>query len=129
MYGVSENAVGLRMVSNFKFAVSVTANSASPTAENSCTYEYNAPQRDVTLRHYTLVKYDLGAQRLLPGANVFDGCITELSSENGPLNFSNNSAVCGSTYDTTGRFKRYFGNVVLKFNYLDIANAVFNISV
>ncbi|KAJ3290323.1 hypothetical protein HDU79_003386 [Rhizoclosmatium sp. JEL0117] len=111
-----------------KFSITITADSAFPSAENSCVYEYIAADRFSLIRDFTLVRYDLGGTPLLPGTNVEDGCIKNASTENLVLLFTNMSDVCG-TSDPNSRFSRYFGPSQVRFYYVDVADGYFNITI
>ncbi|KAJ3072476.1 hypothetical protein HDU99_002182, partial [Rhizoclosmatium hyalinum] len=128
VYGVDESAVSLNMISYLKFGISITTNPDSPTADDSCVYEYVARQRDVILRQFTLVKYSLGSQTLLPGASIDDGCILTAVQTERTITFTNlNDALCGPS---SSRFERYFGsrNLVVNWRVLDMATGVYNVS-
>ncbi|ORY36444.1 hypothetical protein BCR33DRAFT_770225 [Rhizoclosmatium globosum] len=128
LFGVDPSAVLLQKLSAKTFSITVTSNPASPSAENSCVYEYLVGDRFAAVRDFTLVKYDLGGTPLLPNTTIEDGCITKGSTETGPFLFTNTSTFCGDT-EPSSRFSRYFGKSLTSFYYLDVADGFFNITV
>ncbi|KAJ3278843.1 hypothetical protein HDU79_001163 [Rhizoclosmatium sp. JEL0117] len=130
-YGLKNTSIIVKSVSDSKFDLFVTSDVSSPTADNSCVYEYLAADRSVTVRDFTLQSYDLGS---LPVSNLTtpaDGCISEFNTTNlGVYTFANLSDACGSPTDGRARLGRYFSvPIALDFRYLDVADGIFNITV
>ncbi|ORY44309.1 hypothetical protein BCR33DRAFT_850445 [Rhizoclosmatium globosum] len=130
LFGVDQAAILFKLISTFKFSITVTSDPAASSAENSCVYEYEAQTSDTIVRKFTLVRYNLGGAQLLPNATIEDGCITNgTMTDLGILSFSGSSEICGST-DPSSRFSRYFGRLdKIKFYYLNAADGFFNVTV
>ncbi|KAJ3080627.1 hypothetical protein HDU99_007868 [Rhizoclosmatium hyalinum] len=127
LFGVNEYAVSLKQISIFKFAITVTSNPATPTAENSCAYQYLAMDRYAVVRSFTLARYDLSGTQLVPNTKIEDGCISKGFIDENGFHF-NADNICGNP-DPSFRFSRYFDLISAEFFYLDVANGFFNVTV
>ncbi|KAJ3064929.1 hypothetical protein HDU99_004321, partial [Rhizoclosmatium hyalinum] len=128
-YGNSAKTIKSQFISVFEFKIIVSSSVETPTAENSCVYNYIAVDRKISNRIYSLSDYDIGTQPLMPGANIKDGCIDDFFFASQPL-FKNSSAECGS-HSAGARFQRYFGDSIDGPNIfvLDEANVFLNFTV
>ncbi|KAJ3282327.1 hypothetical protein HDU79_010008 [Rhizoclosmatium sp. JEL0117] len=128
-YGNSAKTIKSQFISVFEFKIIVSSSVETPTAENSCVYNYIAVDRKISNRIYSLLDYDIRTQPLMPGANIKDGCIDDFFFASQPM-FKNSSAECGS-HSAGARFQRYFGDSIDGPNIfvLDEANIFLNFTV
>ncbi|ORY45992.1 hypothetical protein BCR33DRAFT_784112 [Rhizoclosmatium globosum] len=135
-YNVQTSAIIYKLINNVQFSLTVTANKDSPSADNSCVYEYHLFQVPETQgRSYSFYSVEAGEIPLLQNATISDGCIDTLydigavTSAPGEFAFTNSTtSACGSG-ELQKRFARLYDEKKYSFTVRLLTAAVISVYV